>query len=476
MLCARRARGIPFTWLTVGGVALGVAILVITLSIIDGFAASYRDGLVRFHAPVLIVREDEQIDRSLVESALAAHAAETTRASSAQSIRWINRARDLWWWGTWKYSEWTWGVRNIPALAAWVDLGNPRQLVALLPLPARFVAWREHWHATLRGQFEHGVTGYGPFLYREALLIGNGAIRGVALRGMRPEQITQLQTLQVTLTAPQTTVAAALQVPDGPIPILLGSAVAAQVGTRDVSVFVPNAAAGKTPTAPKPTLVVGTFTSGIYEFDSQFAFVDLARLQTLYGLGSNVVTGYEVQIEHLDTAAWIADALREALGPEYTLQDWRELHRETFEAVAVEKILFGLIMGILVIIAAANIVTAMLLRILLQYRSVAVLHAIGLSSRATRRLYYWQGVALGTVGVGVGIGLGCVIAWALGTFQWITIAPEIYFLSHIPVHISVWTVGGITLFALTTITLAASRAARRVADLPILQALGRGYV
>lgn len=477
MLWTRRARGIPFTWLTVGGVALGVAILVITLSIIDGFAASYRDGLVRFHAPVLIVREDEQIDRPVVEAALAAHAAKTAPASTVQSIRWINRARDLWWWGAWKYSEWTWGLRNIPGMAVWVDLGNPRQLVALVPLPSRFVAWREQWHATLRAQFEHGVTGFGPFLYREALLIGNGAIRGVALRGMRTSQITQLQTLQVTLTAPQTTVAAALQVPNGPLPILLGSAVAAQVGTRDVSVFVPNGAVpGKTPPAPKPALVVGTFTSGIYEFDSQFAFVDLARLQTLYGLGNTVVTGYEVQIEHLDTAAWIADALREALGPEYTLQDWRELHRETFEAVAVEKILFGLIMGILVIIAAANIVTAMLLRILLQYRSVAVLHAIGLSPRATRRLYYWQGVALGTVGVGVGIGLGCTIAWALGRFQWITIAPEIYFLSHIPVHISGWTLGGIALFALATITLAASRAARRVADRPILQALGRGYV
>lgn len=471
MMFARPARAIPFTWLTIGGVATGVAMLVITLAIIDGFSTAYRDGLVRFHAPILILREDEQVDHRAVETTLTAQTASGTSPSVGSAIRWLTRARDLWWWGTWTYSEWTWALRGIPTLASWVDDCHPRTLVPRLPLPQAFIAWRAQWHEQIWHEAEHGVTGFGPFLYREALIIGNGTIRGVALRGMRPAQITQLQTLQIT---PAVDLTAALRDDEGPLPILVGSALAAQTGIDDVRLFLPRSSAVQAP--PQPVRVVGTFTSGIYEFDSQFAFTDLARLQALYGLKPHVVTGYEVQVDALDKSPWIVEALQATLGPEYTLQDWRELHRETFEAVAVEKVLFGLLMGIFVMIATANIVTALLLRILLQYRSVAVLHAVGMSPRATRRIYFWQGVALGSAGVLLGLGVGGVLAWGLGAFEWITIAPEIYFLSHVPVHISAWTLGCITLFALATVTLAASRAARRVADLPILQALGRGYV
>ncbi len=472
MIGSRRARGIPFTRLTIGGVALGVAILVMTLSIIDGFADAYRDGLVRFHAPVLILREDERVDPAAVEKAIATLRAEDSL--DVASVRRATRLREWWWWGTWKYSEWTWPLRRVPGLDALIDALHPRYLVERLTLPESFVAWREQWHADVRCHATHGITAAGPFLYREGLAIGNGVIRGVALRGVRPEQMAQLQTLKVRSLTEVTDVMQALRQSGEAIPLLLGSAVAAQIGTTEISLFLPKSRANAS-TAPHPARVVGIFESGIYEFDSQFAFVDLARLQSLYGL-TDVVSGYEIQIAHLDQAGWIADALRMALGPEYTLQDWRELHRETFEAVALEKILFGLIMGILVLIACANIVTAMLLRILLQYRSVAILHAIGMTARQSRRIYFWQGFTLGMCGVLGGVALGSSLAWLLGRFEWISIAPEIYFLSHVPVALSASTLISIALFGTVVVTLAASRAARRVTQLPILQALGRGYL
>ncbi len=472
MLRRRRVGGIPFARLAVGGVAVGIAILVITLSIIDGFATAYRDGLVRFHAPVLIVREDEHVDQRAVETALAAQA-RGPESDAIGAVEWSGWLRDVWWWGNWKYSEWTWGLRRVPLLEHMVGRLNPRHVVESLPLPAWFVEWRDAWHQRVRSIAEHGVTAAGPFLYREGLVIGQGVIRGIALRGMRPRQITQLQTVRITLTDPHEDLVTALSAHEGPLPVLIGAGLAAQVGTSDVQLFLPQSRT-KVSATPYLVRIVGTFESGIHEFDAQFAFVDLQRLQALYGL-HNVVTGYEVQIDHLEKASWIADALRTTLGTNYVLQDWRELHRETFEAVALEKILFGLIMGILVVIACANIVTAMLLRILLQYRSVAVLHAMGMSRAASRRLYFWQGTVLGMLGVTVGVLVGSGLAWLVGTCQWISIAPEIYFLSHVPVHVSPWTLSGIALFGLIVVTWAAARASRRGAQLPLLQALGRGY-
>lgn len=387
-LVARRSAGTRLGWLTLVGVAMAVATFVVTLAIIDGFTASYRDGLVRFNAPVVLMREDEAVESSRVQAA----------------------------------------VREIPA-----------------------------------------ITATSPFLYREGLLVGNGHIRGVILRGVDSTVFAQVTQVQLQLAPGHADLVSAFQAaPGAPLPILLGAALAAELGTDEVQLYAPTAEL-------IPVQVVGQFRSGIWEFDHSFAFLPLGPLQALYDRRDRV-TGFEFQVADLDHTPAVVAQLQTALGPPYEIHDWRELHRETFEALRLEKILFGFIMGILVLIAVTNIAAVTLLNIFTRHRAVATLLAIGLSVRNAQRLFFWQGVRLGAIGAALGLGVGAALAWGLGHYHWIHIDPEIYFLTTIPVRLS-WPLAlGSAAFGLLAAAFPAWCASRTVTRLPILHSLGRGYV
>lgn len=387
-LVGRRSAGTRLGWLTLVGVALAVATFVVTLAIIDGFTASYRDGLVRFNAPVVLMREDEAVESARVQAA----------------------------------------VREIPE-----------------------------------------ITAASPFLYREGLLVGNGHIRGVILRGVDPAAFAHVTKVQLQLQPGHTDLVSAFHTAPGtPLPILLGAALAEELGTSEVQLYAPTAEL-------IPVHVIGQFRSGIWEFDHSFAFVPLAPLQSLYDRRDRV-TGFEFQVADLDRAPAVVARLQAALGPPYEIHDWRELHRETFEALGLEKILFGFIMGILVLIAVTNIAAVTLLNIFTRHRAVATLLAIGMAVRDAQRLFFWQGLRLGAIGAALGLGVGAAVAWGLGHYQWIDIDPEIYFLTTIPVVLS-WPLAlGSAAFGCLAAALPAWFASRTVTRLPILHSLGRGYV
>ncbi|MBI2343491.1 MAG: ABC transporter permease [Deltaproteobacteria bacterium] len=482
-LLTLRSRGIPMTWLTMAGMAIGVATLVVTLAIIDGFAEAYQRGMIRFNAPILLFRHDETIDRAAVDAAITPLRIDhvTAGTSGIETVRWIARLRDLWWWGNWQYTRSTWSLRTWPGVGPMVTALSPRQIVEQWHLPKWLEAWRTQQHAEWRASVYRGITTVTPFLYREGLLLGQGAIRGVVLRGVIPADMERLHALHLDLGR-QPSLVSALAVPadDDRLRLVLGSVLARQLGNTGVRLYLPTETPSTT-TPPDqageliPVHVVGTFTSGIYEFDAQSAFVDLAALQRFYRV-PEVITGYEIDVDHLVKTPWMSEYLQGQLGSDYIVRDWRETHRETFEAVALEKILFAMIMGILVIVAAVNIVTTMLLRVIGRYRSIAVLHAMGMSQRSVQRGIFWQGVLLGGCGLVAGVAIGAGLAWGIGHSAWIRIPAEVYFLSTVPTRLSGVTLVAIVLFGGGMVGLAARHAARRARTLPILEALGRGYL
>ncbi|MBI4238377.1 MAG: ABC transporter permease [Deltaproteobacteria bacterium] len=467
--------------LAMGGIVVGVASLIITFAILDGFGTAYRDGLINFNAPVMILREDEQLDKAAVTEAVRAVQAlpQAGERGVGTAIRSATRVLEWWDYLEWQYDRLLMAVEPWPRLHAGFVAASPFHYVRERQPPVWLERCKHFWFGSVEVEARHGVIAASPFLYREGLLVGGGTIRGVALRGVQAEAAMQVMRVELSLDASVTSLRAALTPRDAEdLPIVLGQALAEQVGAGEVQLFLPRdpkARRAEWEGRTVPVRVVGTFSSGIYEFDTQFALLDLALMQRLYQR-PNVVTGVELQLDDLNKAPWITSALTDRLGPDYHVVDWRELHRETFEALAMEKILFGLVMAILIAVAAGNITTTIIIHILDQVRTVATLCTLGMTRRRAQRLFFWQGMGLGGCGVLLGLGLGAFGAWSLAHWRWFRLSPEVYFIPHVPAELHWVTVGAVALLGLGLCALAAHFAARRVTRLPLLHALGRGFV
>lgn len=462
--------------LTTFGIAMAVATLLVTMGIVSGFGDTYQRALLNFHAHLVVVNEGEfhgTAARAEALGLLAPHRAGNTPPPALDATA-LTRIATWWQWGIAQYDRLAAACVAWPVLGRFLDAAHPaRQVIALLdagPLPASLRAALQRSVQSA----ERGIVETVPFLYREGLLVGAGRIRGVALKGIDPEALAQNDRLRIALVAGETT-ASALAPRDDRIPVIAG------VGFHlapdaSVQLFLPGTTDGGKISTHRlsPVRIVGTFESGLHDYDAQFLLVGLPAMQQLLHAADRL-TGFELRLDDPMKAPWIAEALRARLPPGHSVMPWQEMHQPILEAVILERLLFGLIMGILVIVAAFNILATILLRVLKEHRSVAILRAMGLSNRGTRRRYFWRGMRTSAGGVGWGLLLGYTVATGVGQFHLVPLPPEIYFLSYLPVTLSLSLCAIVALFGLAVCALAAHHAARKVTDLPLLEALGRSH-
>lgn len=244
-----------------------------------------------------------------------------------------------------------------------------------------------------------------PFLYRETLLIHDGKIRGVILKGLRSGASDSL---------------------------VLGKALAEKLGEniQQVKLMIPKNRQ-LTSKDIRTLPVAGTFQTGLYEFDSQFALISLAELQKLFGLSENIY-GFEIQLTDAGQAPAIAKKLEENLGPAVLVQHWVELNRPLFEAIRLEKWAFRILLGLMIFVAALNLIAAVLLAIFRKKRMIAILQSLGASPRQILKLFFLHGLRLGVTAVLAGMILGLCVIFLLQTAAKISIDAEVYFLKTLP--------------------------------------------
>ncbi|MDD5437011.1 MAG: lipoprotein-releasing ABC transporter permease subunit [Candidatus Omnitrophica bacterium] len=178
--------------------------------------------------------------------------------------------------------------------------------------------------------------------------------------------------------------------------------------------------------------VAGIFTSGMYEYDSNLAYIELSRAQELLAVGG-MVSGLSIKVDDAFNADGVKEAIRKGLGPRYTVRTWVDLNRNLIEAIKLEKTVMFIILTLIVMVACFNIASALIMTVLEKTKDVGILKAIGATSTDIMTIFALQGGFIGLLGTGLGVLIGFGTCWLLATYKFIDLPKDIYYLDKLPV-------------------------------------------
>jgi lipoprotein-releasing system permease protein len=321
-----------------------------------------------------------------------------------------------------------------------------------------FTEWRSAREKVLGVK---GVRGATPFLYNEVMLSAGQNLTGAILKGIdldtvgtvtdlpknvednkdgklewlrEPEKIPTPRSLrdeELSTAAPR------------PSRVLPGIVVGRELA-RSLRVFVgdqvnvvsPFGDLGPAGPQPKsrPFRVAAVFYSGMYEYDSKFAYMDLGEAQRFFGTG-DTITGLELRVADVDQAKTVMGRVVYALGGwPFRAKDWGELNRSLFSALQMEKVVMAVILGFIVLVASFIIVATLIMLVLEKTREIAVLKSMGAGVPSVMKIFVAEGVIIGAIGTAFGLILGygtCLLIDRVG----IPLDPEVYYISNLPVLI-----------------------------------------
>jgi lipoprotein-releasing system permease protein len=215
--------------------------------------------------------------------------------------------------------------------------------------------------------------------------------------------------------------------------------------------------------------IAGTFKLGLFEFDQAYGFVDL---QTAYPLtGHDQPDHLELRVADIYNAPVVADEIQEQLGKEYITQDWSDMNRSLYSALWLEKIAMGIGIGLIVMVAALNIVASLVLLVMEKTRDIAILKTMGASARSVMLIFLLQGMIIGVVGTLVGATGGAAIAWALDRYRVISIPSDVYQVTYLPFKLLPFDAITVVIGAVIVCFLATLYPSRQAAKLDPAQAL-----
>jgi lipoprotein-releasing system permease protein len=182
--------------------------------------------------------------------------------------------------------------------------------------------------------------------------------------------------------------------------------------------------------------VTGTFTTGMYDYDVGNMYAPLEAVQEMLGMReADVVSGLSVRISDPWRATAVGSAIRDEIGAPYWIETWITTHQALFSALQLEKLALGVILFLIVIVAAFNIVSTLVMVVVDRTSEIGILKSMGMSDGQILRVFLLQGVAIGVLGTTLGLGLGLFLSWILHRFQIIEIPPDVYFIDRLPVSI-----------------------------------------
>jgi lipoprotein-releasing system permease protein len=355
-------------------------------------------------------------------------------------------------------------------------LGGQSHIV-LLRYSGPFLDYREVMN---QAQSVAGVEAATPFIYTQTMLRSASSASGAVLRGIDPATIGRvLKTLENVKFPP----AGAEGDPDRPAAkapgIVLGKELAKNLGVivgDPVHVISPRgmlAPIGHVP-GMKQFRVTGYFESGMYEYDQTFAFIELQEAQQLLRVGDSV-SGIELRVTDIYRAREIADAVIARVGNGYYARDWMQMNHNLFKALKLERRVMFIILTLIVLVAAFNIASTLIMMVMGKTKDIAILKAMGATHRSIRRIFVMNGMVIGTIGTALGVVFALLICSLLRRYNIHELTGDIYyFTTRLPVRLETIDVVSIVAAALVICFLATLYPARQAARLDPVEAIRYG--
>jgi len=362
------------TVISVGGIALGVAALIIVLAVMTGFEQDLREKILGIRAHILVTRQQFSEAPQLLLS-----------DEVMQKIRSID-----------------------------------------------------------------GVAGVSPFVFGQVMVRSPFRTQGIAIRGVDPRVEASVSDLQKNMVEgkldsllrrdfkPQDDTEGDAQGDAGAEydGIILGQELANNLGLYvgdKVAVISPFGR--QTPTGLVPKLrwmvVAGIFRSGMFEFDSNLAYMSLVAAQDFFDMGDEI-NGYEIRTNDIYEAKRVAEEVGHVLGPPYKATDWQEMNKTLFAAMKLEKIAMFIILALIVLVAAFNIASTLIMMVMERNKDIGILKSMGASNRSVMGIFMIEGTLIGAAGTVIGAIVGALICYLADKYHLIKLAGDVYYLSYLP--------------------------------------------
>jgi lipoprotein-releasing system permease protein len=285
-----------------------------------------------------------------------------------------------------------------------------------------------------------GVKGVTPYLYTQAMITGGVGGTGAVIRGIDPDTAAEVLTIQESIT--HGSLAGLLpdlsregRTLDG---IILGQDLAAQLRVSvDDRIRLISASGPLTPMGVMPKImtcrVAGIFETGMYEYDSSLAYVSLATAQKFLELDDSV-HGLEVSVDDIYRADRIAVLIEKALGGSYVAKDWMKMNKKIFSALRLEKTALSVIMALVVLVAAFNIISTLIMVVMEKNKDIAILKSMGASSGSIMRIFIYEGLIIGLTGTVLGVLGGFGLCSLLSRYKFIEL-PDVYPITTLPIKV-----------------------------------------
>ena len=355
-------------------------------------------------------------------------------------------------------------------------LGGQSQIM-LMRHTGEFKSYREVVTAV---EETKGVVAATPFIVTQGMLRSRSGAVGAVIRGIDPSTAGRvMKTLeQVSLPDSSGEKSARQSIPHAP-GIVLGKELARNLGVIEgdlVYLMSPHgmlSPIGHLP-AMKQFKITGFFQSGMYEYDQTFAFIHLKDAQKMLRMGDSV-SGIDIRVTDIYKAREIADRITSTLGFPYWARDWMQMNQNLFRALKMERWVMAIILILIVLVAAFNIASSLIMLVMGKTRDIAILKAMGATNKSIRKIFVFNGMVIGAIGTVLGLCLGLLLCTLLKHYDIYELTGDIYyFTTTLPVKIEILWVLGIVTAAMVICFLATLYPARQAAKLDPVEAIRYG--
>ncbi|MFH1215366.1 MAG: lipoprotein-releasing ABC transporter permease subunit [Pseudomonadota bacterium] len=287
-----------------------------------------------------------------------------------------------------------------------------------------------------------GVQSVTPYVYAQTMITSGSNSTGIVVRGIDPRGASSVLSLSSQLVSGDLSQLDSTKQKDSgssPPGIILGKHLARQLRTgvgERVRLLTPSGPLTPMGVIPKIKTceIVGIFDTGMYEYDSSLAYVSILTAQQLMSLG-DTVHGIEIKVDDIDKANLLATEIEKKLGPGFAAKDWMSMNQNLFSALKLEKTAMFIILTLIVLVAAFNIISTLIMVVMEKTKDIAILKSMGATSRNIMRIFIYEGLIIGCTGTALGVVGGLGLCKILSKYQFIKLPSDVYPMSTLPVKV-----------------------------------------